>query len=97
VSNAVKHGAAKKVLIRLTRSGLTITDDGSGLREPLQNEGMGMRIMRYRAEMAGGTLSVRNGRRKGVIVTCQFQPLTHHAEKTAAKRRSRQKTRPHRR
>jgi PAS domain S-box-containing protein len=97
VSNAVKHGAAKKVLIRLTRAALTITDDGGGLREPLQSEGMGMRIMRYRAEMAGGTLSVCNGRRKGVIVTCQFHPTTHHAEEKPAQRRSRQKTRPHRR
>ena len=96
VSNAVKHGAAKKVRIQLTRAALTITDDGSGLREPLQSEGMGMRIMRYRAEMAGGTLSVRNGR-KGVIVTCQFHPKTHHAEKTAAKRHARQIARPHRR
>jgi signal transduction histidine kinase len=96
VSNAVKHGAAKKVRIQLTRAALTITDDGSGLREPLPSEGMGMRIMRYRAEMAGGTLSVRNGR-KGVIVTCQFHPTTHHAEKTAAKRRAREKARPHRR
>ncbi|MFN7564657.1 MAG: PAS domain S-box protein [Prosthecobacter sp.] len=97
VSNAVKHGLAKKVLIRLTRAALTITDDGGGLREPLQSEGMGMRIMRYRAEMAGGTLSVRNGRRKGVIVTCQFQPTPHHAEEKPAQLRSRQKKRPHRR
>ena len=97
VSNAVKHGLAKKVLIRLTRAALTITDDGGGLREPLQSEGMGMRIMRYRAEMAGGTLSVRNGRRKGVIVTCQFHPTPHHAEEKPAQRRSRQKARPHRR
>jgi PAS domain S-box-containing protein len=97
VSNAVKHGFAKKVLIRLTRTALTITDNGGGLLEPLQSEGMGMRIMRYRAEMAGGTLSVCNGRRKGVIVTCQFQPTTHHAEEKPAKRHARQKTRPHRR
>ncbi|MBE7495269.1 MAG: PAS domain S-box protein [Verrucomicrobiaceae bacterium] len=96
ISNAVKHGAANTVRMQLTRAALTITDDGSGLRDPLQSEGMGMRIMRYRAEMAGGTLSVRNGR-KGVIVTCQFHPTTHHAEKTAAKRHARQKARPHRR
>jgi hypothetical protein len=97
VSNAVKHGAAKKVRIQLTRAGLTISDDGSGLHEPLQSEGMGMRIMRYRAEMAGGSLTVRNGRRKGVIVSCQFQPTTHHAEEKPAKRHARQKARPHRR
>lgn len=97
VSNAVKHGSAKKVLIRLSRTALTITDDGSGLRGPLQSDGMGMRIMRYRAEMAGGTLSLRNGRRRGVIVTCQFQPTTNHAEKKPAKRHARQKARPHRR
>jgi PAS domain S-box-containing protein len=97
VSNAVRHGAAKKVRIHLTRAGLTITDNGGGLRGPLQSEGMGMRIMRYRAEMAGGTFTVRNGRSKGVIVTCHFQPTTRHAEEKAAKRDARQKARPHHR
>jgi PAS domain S-box-containing protein len=97
VSNAVRHGAAKKVRIHLTRAGLTITDNGGGLRGPLQSEGMGMRIMRYRAEMAGGTFTVRNGCSKGVIVTCHFQPTTRHAEEKAAKRDARQKARPHRR
>jgi len=97
VSNAVKHGQAKRVRIQLTRDGLTITDDGSGLREPFQSDGMGMRIMRYRAEMAGGTLTVRNGRRKGVIVTCTFQPHPSHAEEKAARQSPSQKARPHRR
>lgn len=97
VSNAVRHGAAKKVRIHLTRAGLCITDNGGGLRGPLQGEGMGMRIMRYRAEMAGGTLTVRNGRGKGVIVTCHFQPTNRHAEEKTAKRNARQKARPHRR
>jgi PAS domain S-box-containing protein len=97
VSNAVRHGAAKKVRIHLTRAGLSITDNGGGLRGPLQGEGMGMRIMRYRAEMAGGTLTVCNGRGKGVIVTCHFQPTNRHAEEKTAKRNARQKARPHRR
>lgn len=97
VSNAVKHGAAKKVIIQLTQDKLMITDDGSGLHESSPSEGMGMRIMRYRAEMAGCTLSVRSGCRKGVIVTCHFHPPRHHAKKNAITSDSNRKKRSHRR
>jgi len=81
VSNAVKHGRAKNIRIRLTKANLTITDDGTGLQAPVKKEGMGLRIMRYRAEMTGGTLKVENGRRKGVVVTCQFPSTLDHAKK----------------
>ncbi|MDI1311819.1 PAS domain S-box protein [Prosthecobacter sp.] len=80
VSNAVKHGRAATIRIRLTKSTLTITDDGGGLQSPAKTEGMGLRIMRYRAEMTGGTLKVESGRRKGVVVTCQFPSTLSHAE-----------------
>jgi signal transduction histidine kinase len=59
---------------------LTITDDGSGLPASAKSEGMGLRIMRYRAEMIGGTLKLKNGRTKGVVVTCQFLPTLNHAK-----------------
>lgn len=78
VSNAAKHGRSKKVRIRLTPKQLSITDDGSGLPEKLKGEGMGMRIMRYRAEMVGGKLSVKNGKSRGVIVTCTFDSPNPH-------------------
>lgn len=72
VSNSVKHGKAKNIRIRLTPTTLSIIDDGTGLKTPTQSEGMGLRIMRYRAEMTGGILSVKNGRRGGVVVTCNL-------------------------
>ncbi len=80
VSNAVKHGRAKNIRIRLTKAALTITDDGSGMQATAKSAGMGLRIMRYRAEMTGGMLKVENGRRKGVVVTCQISQTLHHAE-----------------
>ncbi len=80
VSNAVKHGRANSIRIRVTKTALTITDDGSGLPALAKSEGMGLRIMRYRAEMVGSTLKVKNGRTKGVVVTCQFQPTLNHAK-----------------
>ena len=72
VSNSVKHGRAKTIRIRLTPTALSILDDGTGLQTPSKSEGMGLRIMRYRAEMIGSTLSVKNGSHKGVVVTCKL-------------------------
>lgn len=97
VSNAVKHGKAKNIRIRLTAADLTITDDGSGLKAKLPGDGMGLRIMRYRAEMCGGTLSVRNGRSKGVVVSCEFPPTTSHAEENQSTSIAAQKARTRRR
>ena len=74
VSNAVRHGRARNIRIRLTKTALTITDDGCGLQPPASSDGMGQRIMRYRAERAAATLSIKNGRQKGVVVTCRFSP-----------------------
>lgn len=79
ISNAVKHGHARKVLIRLYRSGLSITDNGSGLQQPASSDGMGLRIMRYRAGMLGGKLTIRNRKTKGVVVTFTFKSLPRHA------------------
>jgi len=97
VSNAVKHGGAKNLRIRLTLTRMSITDDGSGLRQPFQPEGMGMRIMHYRAGMTGCKLAVRNGRSKGVVVTCVFPPLSSHDKKNTATIPVLQKARAHRR
>lgn len=97
VSNAVKHGKAKNIRIRLTYAALTITDDGAGLQAKLKGDGMGLRIMRYRAEMCRGTLSVRNGRSKGVVVSCKFPPPTSYAEENKSTCIAAQKARPHRR
>ncbi|HWW01837.1 MAG TPA: PAS domain S-box protein [Candidatus Acidoferrum sp.] len=75
VSNAVKHGKASRVLIRLesspARTILRVTDDGRGFPEPApRSKGMGLRIMRYRAGMIGGVLSIDRNPAGGTTVTC---------------------------
>jgi len=81
VSNAVRHGKARRITIRLQRSmertSLEIKDDGIGLPADLSRaEGMGLRIMQYRAAMVGGALSVQNGAEGGTSVACTLQQQT---------------------
>jgi signal transduction histidine kinase len=74
--NAIRHGKARKIAIHLGKAGslvtLTILDNGSGLPngEP-PKFGMGLRNMKYRASMLGGSLTLERGE-TGAIVTCAF-------------------------
>lgn len=75
ISNAVKHGQARGVLVRLSRVRdqivLSIRDDGVGMPAELPaDRGMGLRIMGYRAKMIGGTLDLRRSARGGTVVRC---------------------------
>jgi len=74
VSNSVKHGHAKNILVRLetSESGkmLHVTDDGKGIPARVNGKGMGLRIMAYRAELIGAQLNVRRQDGAGTIVTC---------------------------
>ena len=77
VTNAVKHGGAKKILIRLAESEdkriLAITDDGRGLTETfLKNKGTGLQIMNYRAATIGASLEIGRAGKRGVYVSCSF-------------------------
>jgi two-component system, LuxR family, sensor kinase FixL len=77
MTNAIKHGQAKKVTIALTEDRgegtLVVADDGVGIGElPAVRKGMGLHIMRYRASMIGATVSIRRGSVGGTIVTCSF-------------------------
>jgi PAS domain S-box-containing protein len=75
VSNAIKHGKAREVVIELQtgadRTVLSVTDDGAGIPEPPpRNGGMGLRIMDYRAGMIGGALSIQRNPHAGTTVRC---------------------------
>jgi signal transduction histidine kinase len=76
VNNSVRHGKARNVRIGLIRNGrdmsVTVTDDGSGLsQKTMENPGLGLRIMQYRARMLGASLSVeRASTAGGTVVTC---------------------------
>jgi signal transduction histidine kinase len=81
VHNAMKHAKAKQTLVRLATVGdnmvLTIMDNGIGLSpEAGQGNGMGLRIMRYRAHLIGGELDVLNGTDGGVTVMCSVPCAT---------------------
>jgi signal transduction histidine kinase len=69
------------VLIQLTVSNrdmlLTVQDDGQGFEAKINGHGMGLRIMRYRAECIGGSCEVHTGPNKGTIVSCRV-PLEAH-------------------
>jgi PAS domain S-box-containing protein len=77
VSNAIRHGKSRNIVIRLTSKNnvgmLTIQDDGDGFpKEPASPPGVGLRIMNYRADMVGGSLKVQPNQERGITVTCTF-------------------------
>jgi len=75
VHNAIEHGAAREVLIQLTVGNrdmlLTVQDDGQGFEANTNGHGMGLRIMRYRAQCIGGSCEVHTGPHQGTIVSCR--------------------------
>ena len=78
VGNAIKHGKARNILIRLDASEessvLSVTDDGVGLPDPLpQKRGMGLRIMAHRSAMVGGTFRARREAAGGTVISCELR------------------------
>jgi two-component system CheB/CheR fusion protein len=75
ITNAVRHGKAKNIKIGLTSEdgwlAMTVENDGLDFAVgPSRGEGMGLRIMRHRAEVINGSLDIRKGANGGTIVTC---------------------------
>ena len=75
ITNAIKHGKSRRIQISLTatsgRITLAIKDNGTGLPARSRKQpGMGLRIMRYRAGMIGGSLAVQKMPAGGTAVIC---------------------------
>lgn len=75
VTNAVKHGSARDVRICLSEEDrrliLRIEDDGVGVPDgPLEGQGLGTSIMRYRAGTIGGHLTLEGASPRGTAVVC---------------------------
>ncbi len=77
IHNAIKHGHASHIVLRLAANGedmaLSITDNGSGFpANPEPSKGMGLRSMRYRAGGIGGMLEIQPVEPQGTRVICRF-------------------------
>lgn len=64
-NNALKHGQASRITIRLETDDegglrLTIEDDGKGLPPTRPTEGLGLRLMKLRAETVGAKLNIES-------------------------------------
>jgi len=76
VVNAIKHGRCKHVRIGLDsveeEITLSVKDDGVGMPDNAQSDGgMGLHIMRYRAQMIGATIQWRHVK-NGTLVVCTY-------------------------
>jgi len=73
VHNGIKHGRARHIAIALTSSALEVEDDGEGIgAADTVDEGMGLRIMKYRAGMIGGKLEIGRRAESGTRVLCTY-------------------------
>jgi signal transduction histidine kinase len=79
VSNATKHSGARQINIALKTTDmiteLKVSDDGRGfsLPEVNGNAGLGLRAMKYRADVIGATMTIDSAPGKGTRITCMIQ------------------------
>jgi PAS domain S-box-containing protein len=76
-NNAIKHGNAKNIVLRLGKRNnggiLIVEDDGAGFEAASASAlGLGLGIMNYRAKMAGGSIEIQSVPGSGTVVTCLF-------------------------
>jgi signal transduction histidine kinase len=77
MSNAIKHGRATQISVRLEAQPsvmeLSVTDNGTGFsKTENQAPGVGTNIMKYRANMLGGDVSVIDQAPHGVCVRLRY-------------------------
>ena len=75
INNAKRHGKATEILVQLSGNEyvttLSVADNGIGFQNAQQSaRGMGISIMRYRANAIGGELFLEQKRPHGTVVTC---------------------------
>jgi signal transduction histidine kinase len=84
VANAVKHASASRIVIELDAAEgeirLNIFDDGVGLGETGESQGLGLKMMRHGAGLIGANFSATRRSPVGTIVSCV---LAQEAQKVA--------------
>jgi signal transduction histidine kinase len=77
VNNALKHAVASEIRIAIERSDAALTleidDDGDGIDETKPtSDGIGLRVMRYRAQLIGGALEIGSAPAGGTRIVCRI-------------------------
>ncbi len=76
LTNGIKHGKAKNIVLWLTaaeeRFTLIIKNDSLSIPQPSSRRGMGRRIMSSRADKIGATLLFEHVADGGTLITCEF-------------------------
>ncbi len=80
VRNAARHSGASEIRLGLAVDGeklvITVADDGHGMAlsaSAAANDGMGLKIMRYRASIVGASLEIGARDGGGTVVQCQLR------------------------
>jgi two-component system CheB/CheR fusion protein len=95
IANAIKHGHAHTIRVTLeiqeSKLKLAIRDDGIGIpTEPARPDGMGLRIMSYRAGLIDGKLTITRDDSGGTLISCQTllrldEHVTHKTDRSRRK------------
>jgi signal transduction histidine kinase len=76
LTNASKHGHAKRAVIEInensTTVGLTVRDDGDGFDPTTSTAGFGLLGMRERVQLLHGTVQIESSAGEGTTVTARF-------------------------
>jgi len=78
LNNAVRHSLAKKIVVSLQKEGTTLTlsvrDNGTGfVHGAAKDKGLGLRSMRYRANVIGGLFEIAANPEGGTVVSCSVR------------------------
>ncbi len=78
VNNALKHAAPSEICIGLERCDgmlvIEVDDDGDGFDEKAEaRDGIGLRVMRYRARLIGGALEIGSAPAGGARISCRVK------------------------
>ena len=71
----LSHGKARLITIELSSTEevciLSVKNDGRDFQKPSRTKnGLGLKIMEYRANLIGGVLDIRKGNKHGTVVIC---------------------------